>query len=271
MCRDQVLSRLHDLAPDAQYRHGAALPHPYRHRSLATYGDFSITDNEKPDLKLSPTIVKAITSIFSQLSNLRFLELLIDEAIEFTDMLQHAYFPNLTSFKYTIEPQTSALLPLFLNRHPTLDDLTLAQRHPIERLDPVHLPNLKCYGGPACFVPSLTLDRGCISWDDIALAPSSLSSRAMSSRSQRSSAVWAIHLSLVFAETLEIAAHLKKLSCLSTLDFFGDDDYGPVEHDTAADCETIKLWGKACKSLHSIVLNGAMWKRVAWSLGPEIS
>jgi hypothetical protein len=79
-------------------------------------------------------------------------------------MLQHAYFPNLTSFEYTIEPQTSALLPLFLNRHPTLDDLTLAQRHPIERLDPVHLPNLKCYSGPACFVPSLTLDRGCISW-----------------------------------------------------------------------------------------------------------
>ncbi|KAJ7723858.1 hypothetical protein B0H14DRAFT_2641668 [Mycena olivaceomarginata] len=51
---------------------------------------FSITDDEKHNLKLSPTIVKAITSIFSQLSNLRFLELLIDEAIEFTDMLQHA-------------------------------------------------------------------------------------------------------------------------------------------------------------------------------------
>ncbi|KAJ7810592.1 hypothetical protein B0H14DRAFT_3757000 [Mycena olivaceomarginata] len=200
---------------------------------------FSITDDEKHDLKLSPTIVKAITSIFSQLSNLRFLELLIDEAIEFTDMLQHAYFPNLTSFEYTIEPQTSALLPLFLNRHPTLDDLTLAQRHPIERLDPAHLPNLKCYSGPACFVPSLTLDRGCISWVCLMWYQRDLNvelpllhlGRTISPRSiiaifpcdvlTESTILGGVgNTPISHAETLEIAAHLKKFSCLSTLDVF---------------------------------------------------
>jgi hypothetical protein len=126
--------------------------------------------SEKNQLKCPrnsfPRLYKAITSVLFQFSCLDHLDLLIvlDDPLKFAEtLLQDGFFPKLSVFRYIVQPQICALLSPFLNRHPTITDLTLVQFGPIEQLGPVLLPNLTSYNGPPSFIPSFNLDSGTIS------------------------------------------------------------------------------------------------------------
>ncbi|KAJ7336907.1 hypothetical protein DFH08DRAFT_1082933 [Mycena albidolilacea] len=250
---------------------------------------------EEHDSKPSPALLKAIHAVLIQFCHLEFLDFLLTN-IEFTDMLRHAYFPNLAKFLYTVQHETAALLPAFLNRHATITHLTLTRDGPLGHLNPILLPNLTEYNGPSSLVSSFSVDSRPITsalliWyrDDLDIATPLVQLGRIASpptingistcedlKAATILAGVATHLPHVKTfrcgrshtaarisqeDTLEIATHLKKLASLSTMVLLGADDHSaPTLID---DRETVVLWGKACESLRSIVLHGREWKLTA--------
>jgi hypothetical protein len=93
---------------------------------------------------------------------------LIPVAPHSTELLQDAYFPNLSKFSSAVESQTSALLPSSLTRHPTIAHLTFT-RDGISALHPILLPNLEDYDSPSSYVSALRADSApinsvCLVW-----------------------------------------------------------------------------------------------------------
>ncbi|KAJ7246118.1 hypothetical protein B0H12DRAFT_1325188 [Mycena haematopus] len=259
----------------------------------------SIT-NEDVDLSLElpPTLVKAITSVLSRLCHLEVLDLLLvngGETTEFTDMLHHSYFPKLSTFQYTIQSPTSTTLAVFLNRHPTIVDLTLTQYDRLNALDRIVLPNLKVYTGASSFIPSFNFDSTRITsvfllWfphdGDVETPLIQLGTMASlqtvnifyaydelkESDLLGSVVAYLSHVHTVKfrkmggtaalisrEDVLDIATFLERFSSLDTLDLHETLD----RHETdVSGLKSVTLWGGACKSLSWIRLSGIHWKRV---------
>ncbi|KAJ7801447.1 hypothetical protein B0H14DRAFT_2895640 [Mycena olivaceomarginata] len=271
-------------------------------RYVRRFGIVDVTSVTEPDAENSfPRLYKAITSVLFQFSCLDHLDLLIvlDDPLKFAEtLLQDGFFPKLSVFRYIVQPQICPFLSPFLNRHPTITDLTLVQFGPIEQLGPVLLPNLISYNGPPSFIPSFNLDSGTISlvfllWrlDDldvdtplihlgrITTPPKKIVCLSPPDDLEGSTILESVARHLPDIETLkfrstsilahvsheaapEIMTHLKKFTALSVLEFGAADDSAV---NIPTDRATILLCGEACKSLASITLNGRLWKRILGS------
>ncbi|KAJ7895272.1 hypothetical protein B0H14DRAFT_2681818 [Mycena olivaceomarginata] len=246
---------------------------------------FDITDED--ELALTARIVTEITPIMLQFCHLEFLDLLL-VGFEFTTVLRDAYFPNLATFLYTVQPQSWALLTAFLNRHPTITELSLPRHGPIPPLGPICLPNLQTFTGPSSFVSALSAESAPIrsvfiiwyaeDWDIetplLRLGKMASPTKIVALTASESVtpvailAAVATHLpdikTLRFGQlyiaprtlraTLDMTAQLKRFTSLSVLDVIG-----PNDEEFTTDRETIELWSEACKSLSSIVIQGREW------------
>ncbi|KAF8190997.1 hypothetical protein K438DRAFT_1970744 [Mycena galopus ATCC 62051] len=253
-------------------------------------------------LALSPALVKAIDSVLCQLCRLEVLSLLVSvvgETLEFTDLLQKAYFPSLSAFQYDVHEDNSVLLPAFLNRHPSITGLTITRStEPLVELAAVLLPKLLSYNGPSSFVPSfrlgesLTVASLILYADDLDLdrpllhlsKATSLHSLVVLNASDNMLSestilacvarylprirtitcrkVWAIAPAAHISseDTLEITTCLDQFDSLSMLNLSATDD--DLEPGPDADRETVVSWGAACKTLILIILNGRQWVRL---------
>ncbi|KAJ7246120.1 hypothetical protein B0H12DRAFT_767431 [Mycena haematopus] len=254
---------------------------------------------------LSPSVVKALNSFLPQLRHLEYLDLLTT-TIEFTDMLEHAYFENISTFRYATDSHTSTLCS-FLNRHPTITGLILAKLGPLQTLaGAIHLPNLAFYNGHSFFIPlfSSTSVRSVTSvcllcfFDDPDIETALMQLGTMTAlhtlivcaRGHDITELallggvsrYVPHLQMLRlrrvttraapispADTLEIASCLEKLHLrdLSILNLNGDD---------GAECDdggTITLWSGACKSLSTITLHQRIWERMngRWANRPLLT
>ncbi|KAJ7889188.1 hypothetical protein B0H13DRAFT_884850 [Mycena leptocephala] len=272
-------------------------------KRLSISDAWSITTPD-PGLKLSPRAYETISSVLPKFSaHLEYLDLLLlldrGGALEFTETLfQDAYFPSLTFFRYIIQPQLLPLLSSFLNRHPTITDLSPIQvTDTLEPLPlyPILLPNLETYDGAVPLIPSFNLDSGSISrvtlrWrrgdTDIERPLAHLGSTAApdtfvgafgSDTFEHSTVLESVgtHLPDVKTlklqrtgstarvsreETLQIATQLKKFTSLSELEVLNAD--ARVQQNPDADREALLAWGEACQTLSAITLNGREWKLV---------
>ncbi|KAF8142913.1 hypothetical protein K438DRAFT_2029855 [Mycena galopus ATCC 62051] len=263
--------------------------------SLARYvRRFSAADGMQ-GLRLSQSLVNTIISVLFQLCHLECLDLL-NEAFEFTDMLDGTTFLKLSTFRYTLQPQTSSLLSSFLNRHPTITHLTLAKDAPFQHLDPIHLPALARYNGPSSFIPSL--DPGsCIHWVcllwypddptvDIPLlklgriaSPVTVVVLSVRNTVKASTVLGGVAAYLPRTQhfkfrktgtavpispqdTVEITTYLESLASLSILELCDLRDGAEPQSSKVKDRETIASWSGACKSLRLIRLHGRKWRLV---------
>ncbi|KAF7335551.1 hypothetical protein MVEN_02209000 [Mycena venus] len=270
--------------------------------SLSRYvRDVSITDadlDEEFALNLSPHLIKALSSVLSQLCHLEHLDLLLDE--EFPELLQNAHFPNLLTFRYNIQrPHTASLFSSFLNRHQTITDLTFTRSERLEHLDPILLPNLTIYNGSSASIFSVDLwsssvKQVCLLWyddepdveaplhrlgkmaspetffgifdtlEELAILGSVAKNlpRVQSVKLRRSASVAP---PISHQDALEITEHLKKFEALSALELPAIDKR--MERDSEEDRKTIELWGEACKTLSSVILHGKRWRLVGGEWG----
>ncbi|KAJ7806436.1 hypothetical protein B0H14DRAFT_3767925 [Mycena olivaceomarginata] len=208
--------------------------------------------------------------------------------IRIHDCASRCIFPNLATFLYTVQSQSWALLTAFLNRHPTITELSLPRHGPIPPLGPICLPNLQTFTGPSSFVSALSAESAPIRsvfiiWyaEDRDIETPLLRLGKMASPAKIVAltasenvtpvailAAVATHLpdikTLRFGQlyiaprtlraTLDMTAQLKRFTSLSVLDVIG-----PNDEEFTTDRETIELWSEACKSLSSIVIQGREW------------
>ncbi|KAJ6453794.1 hypothetical protein C8R45DRAFT_1038884 [Mycena sanguinolenta] len=250
--------------------------------------EFRIADIRGSE-SLSKRTVKSLASVLFQFHRLECLDLLLNDTIEFTDILDYARFQNLATFRYTLQTQNPTSLSSFLNRHPTVTNLTLhATVGPLQRLDAIHLPHLTVYDGPSLFVP-LFDDTSLRSVTEVSLTIYALDDDVdtalmrlgpMTALHALSAVVMGVDIEisafltsvarhiprteiLIFRAhnpapfsreaTLKIAGSLAELSHLVVIGFSVDDR---TEHD---DRETVALWCEACKSLSTIILHREVW------------
>ncbi|KAF7351690.1 hypothetical protein MSAN_01601900 [Mycena sanguinolenta] len=264
--------------------------------SLSNYvREFCITDEE---FELTPALIKCIPTVLFKFTRLEALGLLRTDAIECTDMLRDAYFPNLSSFQYTLQHQTASLIPPFLNRHPTISDLGLIHGpDPIDQMDVISLPNLTTYSGPGTIACSFGSDTNqimvaCLFWypDDLDVDGPLLHLNRISSSSllgimtmsvsdhpdrlkvlQRQAAhlphlvvvqFWrliGVCARISREDALKIATCLKQFTSLTVLELDNPEQHNGVNVDINHDRELILLWSRSCKSLSEISLNGRVW------------
>ncbi|KAJ6453534.1 hypothetical protein C8R45DRAFT_1038997 [Mycena sanguinolenta] len=265
----------------------------HEHSRLAEYvRRFSIRDMHWTR-NASPRTVEGFTSILSQLCRLEYLELM---DAKFMDVvLGLAYFKHLSTLRYVAESRISPSLPSFLNRHPTITQLSISQYGPPQELhgDTIGLPNLTNYVGPSSFVcllkptilrPITSVHLVTYRYPDnqlkieaalLQLATMTVLLRLVLVHSMNESTLLqnlAKHVPHVrslelgkaglvngqmsHADTLEIATCLEKFDRLSVLGFVSAD--GGMEYD---DRETVTRWGEACKSLSTIALRQWVWDR----------
>ncbi|KAF8149211.1 hypothetical protein K438DRAFT_1779404 [Mycena galopus ATCC 62051] len=250
--------------------------------ALEEFGDVNLT-----------RFVKAITSVLLEFVNLELLDLLFTRDIDLPDLLQHGFFPNLSTFRCIIG--SSASLPAFLNRHSRITHATLPRLGRVDKLDSIHLPNLKNYEGCASFVPFINFEEtsllcASLSWlpDNLDIDTPLLRLGTMGSLSRldllspsyvlkeaallQSTATHIPHLHMLRLDTimeieplsrqdtLEISVCLESLTSLFCLALCGPRD--ALEHDPDSDLETITLWGRACDTLSIIKFNGTPWIRM---------
>ncbi|KAJ6448076.1 hypothetical protein C8R45DRAFT_173268 [Mycena sanguinolenta] len=236
-----------------------------------------------------------LTSLLAKLQHLETLDLVLNKTLEFTDMLDRAYFCSLSTFCYTVPPNNLILIPAFLNRHPTITDLSLissARPESVPQLNDIHLPHLKTYDGASFFIRFFdTTTLRSVTWvvlwfyphnrdidaalvllapmtslrtlvaygipDDI---PDSTVLEGIAKHAPRVETVAlrkdnANHIS--YTNALEIAPCLKQLEYLHTFNLGDDDDDGTGNDDL----RIVRLWSDACSSLSTIVLHGEDWQR----------
>ncbi|KAJ7661773.1 hypothetical protein B0H14DRAFT_3179273 [Mycena olivaceomarginata] len=236
------------------------------------------------DFELSLHLQQSMSAVVAGLCHLETLGL-IPVAPHSTELLQDAYFPNLSKFSSAVEFQTSALLPSFLTRHPTITHLTFT-RDGISALHPILLPNLEDYDGPSSYVSALRADSApinsvCLVWYsedlDIELPLRRIAEMAIASPTKfagicvtnniRPSTIIAgvaahlpyIHDLMLYTwpltahDILDMTTHLNDLTALSGLKVLE-----PMASDRnfTDDPESIKSWCEACKTLSSITLHG---------------
>ncbi|KAF7367166.1 hypothetical protein MSAN_00976400 [Mycena sanguinolenta] len=252
--------------------------------------EFRIADPES-DIPLSPRITEGVTLALFQFSRLECLDLLLKESIEFADMLERGYFPNLASFRYTIKyPSSPTLILDFIHRHPTLTHLTLVQTEPLHQLNPIRA---QVFTGHIAFISSV-LRRGvlCVSLSWIPI-DTDIETCPLHEDSTKSSAVTvlvidSLRASVILAgvvenlprthrveivrmnnpayvsheEAAEIAHHLENLTSLSVFRLGGTVNNNMPPPGRDEDEETVATWSAACKTLSTIAFNGRTWKRV---------
>ncbi|KAF8172203.1 hypothetical protein K438DRAFT_1851726 [Mycena galopus ATCC 62051] len=253
---------------------------------------FAITDRHCMR-NLSKRTADFLSSLLPKLHHLQSLDLAFNKTLEFTEMLEHAYFSNLSTFCYTIPSHNIPLVPSFLNRHSTtMTNLSLisdARPESVPQLNTIHLPSLTSYDGPSFIIRSFdaTTSRSITSvclWfrpydcdldtalmllapmtvlrtfaaleipDDI---PESTVLESIAKYIPRIGTIaWRKDSAnqISYTNALEIAPCLKKLEYLRTFNL-GDDD--GTEDD---DLEIVYLWSDACSSLSTIVLHGQQWE-----------
>ncbi|KAJ7661774.1 hypothetical protein B0H14DRAFT_3910178 [Mycena olivaceomarginata] len=210
------------------------------------------------------------------------------------DILRDVYLPSLVSFTHLMNTRTSSVLPSFLNRHPQIKHLLLVPERSLVAvpLDPILLPNLTDYNGPAFALPAVDFASARLEWiflvwgdHDLHIEPPLRHLRSLPSLDQFAGLTTTDHLppaailagaathlphirTLVFGrldiawhrtwtELLDMAAHLKKFSALSCLILIGADD-----GDSTRDHDIIEHWCEACKTLSSVSLHGRLWDLV---------
>ncbi|KAF7342617.1 hypothetical protein MSAN_02018500 [Mycena sanguinolenta] len=215
-----------------------------------------------------------LSSLLPKLHHLNSLDLMLNKTLEFTEMLEHAYFNNLSMFRYTISPHNLTLLSSFLNRHPTITHLILiydARPKSVPQLNDMHPPRLKSYAGSSFFVRFFDTTTLCsvtsvCLWFhphnrdiDAALRPLApmtalytIGVFGFPEDIRESNVLETNYIS--YATALEIAPCLKKLEYLDTLDL-GDDDGNGFEHDI----DIVELWDHASSSLGTIILHQRTW------------
>ncbi|KAJ7895259.1 hypothetical protein B0H14DRAFT_3125385 [Mycena olivaceomarginata] len=159
-------------------------------------------------------------------------------------------------------------------------------------LDPILLPNLTDYNGPAFALPAVDFTSAHLEWiflvwgdHDLHIEPPLRHLRSLPSLDQFAGLTTTDHLppaailagaathlphirTLIFGrlditwhrtwtELLNMAAHLKKFSALSCLILIGADD-----GDSTRDHDIIEHWCEACKTLSSVSLHGRLWDLV---------
>ncbi|KAF7356329.1 hypothetical protein MVEN_00965200 [Mycena venus] len=253
-------------------------------------------DRLKITLSLPLVTVTALGSVLPRLCHLERLKLEVSEVTPssgFVDMLQHAQFPNLSAFHHSLRMDTAALVSSFINRHPTITNLTLTLRERLEQWNPILLPNLTVYHGPSTSIASVDFHGRSValvslSWypDDFEVEQPLLQlgsiaspeifmaifcdlegTTILGSTARNLPHVRHIHFRKTLEtpqgvsphDALEIADLLKKFDALSILELFIDQR---TEHDSERDRETIVLWGEACKTLVWIALYEGRWMRV---------
>ncbi|KAF8145116.1 hypothetical protein K438DRAFT_2028907 [Mycena galopus ATCC 62051] len=240
--------------------------------------EFSIKDRGL----LNPTHLRnGITCVVLQLSLLEYLSIMVREPIEFAHVLEYAYFPNLTTFRYIVKsPTTTPLVLDFLRRHPKITFLTLgrdaarnSEDWDVAQISPGHgLPPFLSFilQKPGL---STTLESPLLR-----LGPTKITVLVLSDSFSVSSflavvAAYVPHTRIVEVVQLEsnafvsrqeaskVAIHLGNMVSLCTLWLRAEyeDEISTWEGD---DQETVALWSAACKSLSSVQIHDREWNYI---------
>ncbi|KAK6983962.1 hypothetical protein R3P38DRAFT_2744745 [Favolaschia claudopus] len=144
-------SKLRLLIRTMKQRTGASLSLHVRH--------FIPPDNDdNVNMQYKPSIVKELTTVLTQFSRLEALDLFCTTAVDFSQLLEQARFPQLTVFQYTLGSEASSLVASFLNRHKTLKVLSLLESQACDLHGPIHLPHLHTLNLPHNYYASFVLD-----------------------------------------------------------------------------------------------------------------
>ncbi|KAK6971774.1 hypothetical protein R3P38DRAFT_3141396 [Favolaschia claudopus] len=282
-------------------RSGASL---YRH-----VHDFCAPDSKDQSgthASYTPRIVKHLTTVLLNFSNLQMLNILVTEPMAFTDLLERAHFPHLIMFLYTVHSDTAGPLVAFLNRHPTITHLALLLNERVElpgsvvmpRLISLNLPN-HCF--PSFVLSGLALESVSIvvfpfEVEDGNLSPTFLQLQGMTSLTHvlihsivahlddtTTLEALAAHLpqlhritirrggcgpaNISWATALELATQLGKFKSLWFLELHSLLD------ESCDVKKALRLWGDACRCLIMVTLNKDNWewgmtggKEVEWVL-----
>ncbi|KAK6969614.1 hypothetical protein R3P38DRAFT_2587459 [Favolaschia claudopus] len=242
----------------------------------------------KQDLKLQflmrhrkQALVTRITWVVMLMTNLKHLLLYLAEPIGFHKLLQEGFFPNLVTFRYIVQPETASAFMCFLNRHPTINNLTFASEQLMQfpsRADSIYL---RVYEGPSWglslfevsgltsislmwYPDDLDIDRHLSQLTEAkdleaiviltsSTSPTEVEILAGISRYiphvkvLRFRSLVAKHVGLSMGQAIEIQRHLHGFSALSIIEFPAID-YN-TEFRLDHDMQALKLWQGACKTI----------------------
>ncbi|KAK6983984.1 hypothetical protein R3P38DRAFT_3108697 [Favolaschia claudopus] len=242
----------------------------------------------------TPAIVKDLMTVVSRFSHLETLNLLYTTAINFSELLERASFPRLTSFQYTLHSADCASVISFLRRHSTLKKLTFLENERLNLPGPIHLPHLRELNVPHNHYASFVLDDvpltsatvmiydpnfnleptwrllrtipqlravgvicGVQHFDDAAeLGKVAAHIPHIEAFSARRPGLNFGPGTLLSSDAEAIAAHLKKLPSLSYLEL--DSHFDELDLDEIE--EEIRRWSDECETLVEVIFNGQKWK-----------
>ncbi|KAJ6448202.1 hypothetical protein C8R45DRAFT_1224747 [Mycena sanguinolenta] len=242
---------------------------------------------------ISPTA--SSPSLFSLLREFAVTQLgLNQDSVHSTAMLERAYFPNLTTFKMTVNfptPTFASMVARFVNRHQKITCLNLLQAG-APQSDGIHVPDPSSCSGLSAFT-SLILRENflCAKMsyvppdpDEIPLPQPDATPNEITILVQSDSLTASIILAGVVAhlphtrglelmafsdppqiyatETTEIEAYLAKLHFLSNWGLRSHTDCKNPQYDTSGDEAIVTAWSAACPSLSSTTFHGRTWQRV---------
>ncbi|KAK7000201.1 hypothetical protein R3P38DRAFT_3057612 [Favolaschia claudopus] len=282
-----TLSQLKCFLRTMKQRSGASL-HSHVHQFYAPDKEGSGT--------YTPRLLKALTKMLCQLSNLHILYILFAYPAAFTELLEHGSFPRLTVFLYTVQHETATAVVSFLNRHTTITDLTLLF---IERVDlpgPITMPQLVHMNIPNHCFSSFDLDGVSLEALSIVLLPfdadmtPTLPLFHAMSRLTRFTLLSAVEHLDDATELHKIIAHLSHLQKIKISRVAGNlgsitwagaveiavelgkfKSLWSVELDSVLDqsCDAhkvVNLWGDACELLIAVKFEERSWR---WSPDEE--
>ncbi|KAJ6485431.1 hypothetical protein C8R47DRAFT_1130171 [Mycena vitilis] len=253
-------------------------------------------------------VVDGALSMLPTLKNVWSLAILWFNKVPELLSLRHSPFPKLSTFKYRVYNcmfpdgkfhNSIAFITPFINHHPTITFLSLTRSKLMFRLgppmEPLYLPNLMGYSGPASFVPWLVCPPNSIYvmslywyYDDVdvatpltAMVSSEISTLFCHSdelsecaileqvakikpRIQRLifNKIEGIRDPISMEYAREIAKPLKSLENLVALEFNGaPSGAGPTPQDRWLDSVICVLWSEHCNTLLRIRIHGKTWER----------
>ncbi|KAK7053509.1 hypothetical protein R3P38DRAFT_1460059 [Favolaschia claudopus] len=239
------------------------------------------------DVDGSPApLVKEISTLLLRMSHLHSLRL-VSKAVDFTILLEHAAFPHLTNFEFTVIRPPMGALRTFLNRHRTIRTLRIDTRTRAAFPGRIRLPRLTDLTAFLSAVPAFDLRKNHLQYltllarrfdvradvmpDKLANIHSAASVivRSFGCRqhlewSLLAAVAWRFqHVkSLAFvrsttlseAEVGNVENILKALHCLRTLDLHRAGESSPEDR------EVVLKWAAACKAVSVVKFHGQLWK-----------
>ncbi|KAK7014001.1 hypothetical protein R3P38DRAFT_1456076 [Favolaschia claudopus] len=208
---------------------------------------------------------------------------LVTVVIDFTELLRHGQFEQLSRFDCMVTARSAGLLTTFLNRHKTLTFLSLDAPRGLELSGPIILPNLTHFYGSSALLPafdfrdvSLTMLGIMMKFEsfdepepfELTGIPNAINLQVFDAIHPNEGEMLsriATHLPHVerlafsqssrfaprisLADTLDIETNLLKFDALRILNL------GGMGGDHSDDRDTVVRWGAACESLQWITLS----------------